>query len=70
MSMVRTNFLENFWSLMKRNLRGTYVAVEPFHLDRYIDGQVFRFNNRRNKTDADRFKETLIADRGKAADLC
>ena len=55
---------------MKRNLRGTYVAVEPFHLDRYIDEQVFRFNNRQNKTDGDRFKKALIADRGKATDLC
>jgi hypothetical protein len=47
--------MENFWSLLKRTLRGTYVAVEPFHLDRYVDEQVFRFNNRKNKTDADRF---------------
>ena len=43
---VHTNGLENFWSLLKRNLRGTYVAVEPFHLDRYLDEQVFRYNNR------------------------
>jgi hypothetical protein len=56
---VHTNSLENFWSLMKRNLRGTYVAVEPFHLDRYIDEQVFRFNNRVNKTDEQRFKKVL-----------
>jgi len=46
---VHTNGLENFWSLMKRNLAGTYVAVEPFHLDRYIDEQVFRYNNRGSK---------------------
>src|SRR5712692_4855326 len=52
---VHTNGLENFWSLLKRTLRGTYVAVEPFHLDHYVDEQVFRFNNRKNKTDADRF---------------
>ena len=56
---VHTNGLENFWSLMKRNLSGTYVAVEPFHLDRYLDEQVFRFNNRATKdnplNDADRF---------------
>ena len=56
---VHTNSLENFWSLMKRGLHGTYVAVEPFHLDRYIDEQVFRFNNRRTPdnplNDADRF---------------
>ncbi len=56
---VHTNGLENFWSLMKRNLSGTYVCVEPFHLDRYLDEQVFRFNNRATKDnpldDADRF---------------
>jgi transposase-like protein len=56
---VHTNCLENFWSLTKRTLKGTYVAVEPFHLDRYIDEQVFRFNNRTTKDnpldDADRF---------------
>jgi transposase-like protein len=56
---VHTNGLENFWSLMKRNLAGTYVSVEPFHLDRYIDEQVFRFNNRATKgnplNDSDRF---------------
>jgi len=56
---VHTNGLENFWSLLKRGLRGTYVAVEPFHLFRYLDEQVFRFNNRATKenklTDADRF---------------
>jgi transposase-like protein len=56
---VHTNGIENFWSLLKRSLRGTYVAVEPFHLDRYIDEQVFRFNNRGTKdnplNDSDRF---------------
>ena len=52
---VHTNGLENFWSLLKRSLRGTYVAVEPFHLERYVDEQVFRFNNRKNMNDADRF---------------
>jgi len=56
---VHTNGLENFWSLLKRNLSGTYVAVEPFHLDRYLDEQMFRFNNRATKDnqldDADRF---------------
>jgi len=56
---VHTNCLENFWSLMKRGLSGTYVAVEPFHLDRYVDEQVFRFNNRSTREnpldDADRF---------------
>jgi transposase-like protein len=52
---VHTNGLENFWSLLKRMLRGTYVAVEPFHLFRYVDEQVFRFNNRKDKNDAQRF---------------
>lgn len=55
---VHTNSLENFWSLMKRNLSGTYVAVEPFHLDRYLDEQVFRFNNS-SMNDAGRFKKTM-----------
>jgi hypothetical protein len=54
---VHTNSLENFWSLMKRNLSGTYVAVEPFHLDRYLDEQMFRFNNRLGMKDYDRFHE-------------
>jgi transposase-like protein len=56
---VHTNGLENFWSLLKRGLRGTYVSVEPFHLDRYIDEQVFRYNNRATENnplnDSDRF---------------
>lgn len=56
---VHTQGIENFWSLLKRGLRGTYVAVEPFHLDRYVDEQVFRYNNRATKDnpldDADRF---------------
>jgi transposase-like protein len=56
---VHTNGLENFWSLLKRGLKGTYVAVEPFHLFRYLDEQMFRFNNRATKynpmNDADRF---------------
>ena len=60
---VHTNGLENFWSLFKRHLRGTYVAVEPFHLDRYLDEQVFRFNNRGNKEeridDYARFEKVL-----------
>jgi transposase-like protein len=56
---VHTNCLENFWSLTKRNLAGTYVAVEPFHLDRYLDEQMFRFNNRINKTDQQRFTKVL-----------
>src|SRR5262249_54910575 len=43
---VHTNGLENFWSLLKRGIRGTYVSVEPFHLFRYLDEQAFRFNER------------------------
>jgi hypothetical protein len=46
---VHTNGLENFWSLLKRGLKGTYIAVEPFHLFRYVDEQVFRYNNRATK---------------------
>jgi transposase-like protein len=62
---VHTNCLENFWSLMKRNLAGTYVAVEPFHLDRYLDEQMFRFNNRQNKSDEQRFNKALSQVAGK-----
>jgi transposase-like protein len=51
---VHTNGLENFWSLLKRSLKGTYVSVEPFHLFRYLDEQSFRYNNR-DMTDLDRF---------------
>jgi transposase-like protein len=51
---VHTNGLENFWSLLKRRLNGTYVAVEPFHLFRYIDEEAFRYNNR-TMTDIQRF---------------
>jgi transposase-like protein len=43
---VHTNGLENFWSLFKRCIRGTHINVEPFHLDRYLDSEAFRFNNR------------------------
>jgi hypothetical protein len=43
---VHTNSLENFWSLLKRTISGTYVSVEPFHLFRYLDEQAFRFNER------------------------
>jgi len=43
---VHTNGLENFWSLLKRSIGGTYVSVEPFHLFRYLDEQAFRYNNR------------------------
>jgi transposase-like protein len=60
---VHTNGMENFWSLLKRGLGGTYVAVEPFHLFRYLDEQVFRYNNRSTKekkvTDSDRFDKAV-----------
>ena len=51
---VHTNGLENFWSLVKRGLKGTYISVEPFHLFRYLDEQVFRYNHRK-MNDGDRF---------------
>ncbi len=51
---VHTNSLENFWSLLKRSISGTYVSVEPFHLFRYLDEQAYRFNQR-HLTDAERF---------------
>jgi hypothetical protein len=51
---VHTNGLENYWALLKRALKGTYVAAMPFHLFRYLDEQAFRFNERAN-TDAGRF---------------
>lgn len=53
---IHTNGIENFWSLLKRGIKGTYVSVEPFHLFRYLDEQAFRFNERKGK-DADRFLE-------------
>ena len=55
---VHTNGLENFWSLLKRSLKGTYVSVEPFHLFRYLDEQVFRFNARATD-DYGRFSSVL-----------
>lgn len=55
---VHTNGCENFWSLLKRSIKGTYVSVEPFHLFRYLDEQAFRFNNR-TLTDGERFSMAL-----------
>jgi hypothetical protein len=52
---VHTNGIENFWSLLKRGLGGTYISVEPFHLFRYVDEQAFRYNHRKDMNDADRF---------------
>jgi transposase-like protein len=51
---IHTNGLENFWSLLKRGLKGTYVSVEPFHLFRYLDEQAWRYNNRK-MDDSERF---------------
>ncbi len=66
---VHTNGIENFWSLFKRTLKGTYVAVEPFHLSKYADEQAFRFNNRATKenplNDADRFMLAMSQIAGK-----
>jgi len=66
---VHTNGLENFWSLLKRGISGTYVSVEPFHLFRYLDEQSFRYNNRATKdnplNDSDRFTLALSQIAGK-----
>lgn len=55
---VHTNGIENFWSLLKRGIKGTYVSVEPFHLFRYLDEQAFRYNARK-LDDAGRFRGVL-----------
>jgi transposase-like protein len=63
---VHTNGLENFWSLLKRTLSGTYISVEPYHLFRYLDEQAFRFNERKNASgDLGRFKKVASACAGK-----
>jgi transposase-like protein len=56
---VHTNGLENFWSLLKRSIGGTYVSVEPFHLFRYLDEQSWRYNNRKLAHDGERFEEAM-----------
>ncbi len=61
---VHTNGLENFWSLLKRGIKGTYVSVEPFHLFRYLDEQSFRFNERKDN-DAGRFVKVVSGVIGK-----
>jgi transposase-like protein len=66
---VHTNGIENFWSLLKRAIKGTYVSVEPFHLFRYVDEEVFRFNQRRDEQgDGGRFDTALHAVTGKRLD--
>jgi hypothetical protein len=61
---AHTNCLENFWTLLKRSLKGTYVAVAPFHLFRYVHEQAFRFNNRL-MDDFERFWQALSQVTGK-----
>jgi len=56
---VHTNGMENFWSLLKRGLHGTYISVEPFHLFRYLDERCFTFNQR-DLDDRGRFEAVLI----------
>lgn len=62
---VHTNGIENFWSLLKRSLHGTYVSVEPFHLFRYLDEQAYRYNHRKNENDSDRFSRAVFQIKGK-----
>jgi transposase-like protein len=61
---VHTNGIENFWSLLKRTIKGTYVSVEPFHLFRYLDEQAFRFNERKDD-DQGRFLKAIAGMVGK-----
>jgi hypothetical protein len=51
--------MENFWSLLKRTLKGTYVSVEPFHIFSYVDEQAFRYNNRKPMDDGHRFSYVM-----------
>jgi transposase-like protein len=62
---VHTNGLENFWSLLKRTISGTYVSVEPFHLFRYLDEQSWRYNNRKLANDGERFCAAISRIAGK-----
>jgi transposase-like protein len=61
---VHTNNIENFWSLLKRTLKGTYVSVDPVHLDRYLDEQTFRFNERADN-DGSRFRKVVSSVTGR-----
>jgi transposase-like protein len=61
---IHVNGIENFWSLLKRGIKGTYVSVEPFHLFRYLDEQAFRFNERK-ASDGKRFVEALSGATGR-----
>jgi len=62
---IHTNGIENFWSLLKRSLGGTYISVEPFHLDVYVAEQVFRYNNRKDANDFTRFASCMMGIQGK-----
>ncbi len=62
---VHTQGIENFWSCLKRTLTGTYIAVEPFHMDGYLAEQCYRFNNRKDMNDGDRFTKALASVGGK-----
>jgi hypothetical protein len=71
---VHTNGIENFWSLLKRGLNGTYLSVEPFHLFRYLDEQAFRYNYRKDTSgnklnDGERFFHRSLSDRGQATHI-
>jgi hypothetical protein len=61
---VHTNGIENYWSLLKRTIKGTYVSVEPYHLRRYVEEQTFRFNERKDN-DGGRFMKVLGSVTGK-----
>ena len=60
---VYTNSVENFWALLQRGLKGTYVSVEPYHLSAYVDEQCFRFNQRK-ATDGERFTRAMAMTKG------
>jgi transposase-like protein len=62
--LVHTNGIENFWSLLKRTIKGTYVSVDPFHMFRYLDEQTFRFNHRK-ENDGWRFAHVVSTIMGK-----
>ena len=62
--IVHTNGIENFWSLLKRSIKGTYVSVEPFHLEAYVQEQAFRFNERKTN-DLGRFMKATRGISGK-----
>jgi transposase-like protein len=62
---IHTNGIESFWSMLKRSLNGTYISVEPFHLDAYVAEQVFRYNNRKDADDFARFATCMMGIQGK-----